>query len=1067
MTAGDDAAGVAPPGMGSRVWSIATGRPFLDTLASAILAGDLPHPGGKPPDQLALAGVTILLPTNRAVRAMQDAFLRAAKGRALLLPRLMPIAATDEEGGLLADLGSGGSPLAEEFTLPPAIGKLERQLTLTRLVLTWSQMVAAQQAAEHDDGLAPLTQRGVATPAQAAHLAAELAQLMDMVETEGKSLDGISSLVPDEYSAHWQQTVHFLKVLTENWPEYLAGRERLSPADRRNRLIRAEAERLRRAPTPGPVIVAGVSGSVPATVELIRAVAALAHGAVVLPGLDRHLDDAGWQQVATHPEHPQFGHVRLLAALGVTRADVGEVAGLATPARISTRNAFLSEAMRPAGATEAWADYIARADRDALKAALEGVTRIDAATGADEAEVIALMMREALETPGRTAALVSPDRLLARRVAIRLESWGITVDDSAGRPLAKTTHGAFLELVATVVANRFAPADVMALLKHPLTRLGLPVRDARRAARTLELAAVRTIYLGDGLAGLAANLDRARREIDRGIRRDRAARRLWPADWDNANDLVERLRAAMEPLTLLMDTGAPCALQTLAAAHRAVAEAIARGSDEDTPTRLWHDEDGEAADRLLASLDDESLPAPPIAPVDYPDFYRTLATAEPVRPRVAVHPRLSIWGPYEARLQQPDLVILGSLNEGTWPAAADPGAWLNRPMRATLGLPSPEETIGRAAQDVTGLIGAREVVLTRAGRVDGAPTVPSRWLMRMDALLGGMNLDGALRQDERPWLAWARARDAAANTLKPVSAPEPRPPIALRPRQLSVSAIELWIGNPYGLYARHILGLEALPLIGAAPGAREKGIIIHDALSRFSTKFAQQLPADIAAALMAEAEEALEDYAASARVRAFWRPRIARFADWFAETEPARRNGVSRLVTEVAGKRVLAAPQGPFTLTARADRIDCAPTGIVITDYKTGTPPSNAAVTAGRAPQLPLEAAIAAEGGFANIEKGAVVGLRYIRATGSEPAGQVRTLNTDIEALATRSLSSLERLVADYDDPERAYTAIRRARFNYNYDDFAHLARIAEWSGGDDGGDDEPSANGNGEGAAG
>lgn len=1040
-------------GAASRVWSIATGRPFLDTLAAAILAGDLPHAGGEPPDRLALAGMTILLPTNRAVRAMQEAFLRAAKGRALLLPRLVPIAATDEEGGLLADLASGGSPLAEEFTLPPAIGKLERQLTLTQLVLVWSRLARSSDSPDDDD-LAPAAQGRMVTPAHAAQLATELAQLMDMVETEGKSLDGIATLVSDEYSAHWQQTIEFLRIVTEYWPRHLAERERLSPADRRNRLIRAEAERLRRMAPTAPMIVAGVSGSVPATVELIRAVAALPQGAVVLPGLDRHLDDTGWQKIADHPEHPQFGIARLIGALGVTRAEIGEVAGAGVSDDAMVRNTFISEAMRPAGATQSWASYVARTDREALRAALAGVTRIDAPTAADEAEVIALMMRRALETPGRTAALVSPDRLLARRVAIRLTSWRITVDDSAGRPLAKTPHGAFLELIAAAVASRFAPPDVMALLKHPLTRLGLPVRDVRQAARSLELAAVRTIYLGDGLDGLAANLERARRDTLDHVRRDRAARRLWDDDWTNAADLVVRLKAAMEPLTVLMNVGTPCALQSLAAAHRTVAENVARGADDGTPTRLWQEEDGEAADRLLASLDDASLYAPDIAPTDYADFYRTLATAEPVRPRIAVHPRLSIWGPYEARLQQPDLVILGSLNEGTWPAAADPGAWLNRPMRTRLGLPSPEEANGRAAHDLTGLFGAREVVLTRALRVDGAPTVPSRWLMRIDALLAGLGLDDALRPESPPWLGWARTRDAAGAASTPVKAPEPCPVLELRPRRLSVSDIELWISNPYGLYARHILGLEALPPIGAAPGPREKGIIIHDALSRFTRRYPDTLPADIATALMSEAEEALTDYAASPRVRAFWYPRIARFAAWFAETEPRRRNGVSRLVTEVAGSRIIAAPAGPFTLRARADRIDCAAAGLVITDYKTGMLPGDAAVKSGRSPQLPLEAAIAVEGGFAEVPAASVVGLRYIRATGGEPAGEERVVKTDdVDTLAAARLASLAELVANYDNPARAYTAVRRARFSYDYDDYAHLARVAEWSGGDNGDD--------------
>ncbi len=433
-----------------------------------------------------------------------------------------------------------------------------------------------------------------------------------------------------------------------------------------------------------------------------------------------------------------------------------------------------------------------------------------------------------------------------------------------------------------------------------------------------------------------------------------------------------------------------------------------------------------------------------------------------VRPRVAVHPRLSIWGPYEARLQRPDLVILGSLNEGTWPAAADPGAWLNRPMRATLGLPAPETAIGRAALDVTGLFGAEEVVLTRAGRVDGAPTVPSRWLMRIDALLGGMKLTDALRP-ERPWLSWARARDRVERTTAPLRAPEPRPALHLRPRRLSVSDIELWIKNPYGLYARHILGLEALAPLGAAPGPREKGIIIHDALSRFTRTHDKALPADIAGALMEAADAALTDYAANARVRAFWRPRIARFADWFAATEPARRAGVVKIATEVAGSRVLAAPGGPFTLRARADRIDCSPAGLVITDYKTGAPPNDKAVLAGTAPQLPLEAAIAndSESGFAGIAAAAVIGLRYIRATGGEPAGKEHLVNTDdADALGALRLAELSKLVAAYDDEAQAYKAIRRAHFNYDYDDFAHLARVAEWSGGEDGDDDRESEGG-------
>ena len=346
-------------------------------------------------------------------------------------------------------------------------------------------------------------------------------------------------------------------------------------------------------------------------------------------------------------------------------------------------------------------------------------------------------------------------------------------------------------------------------------------------------------------------------------------------------------------------------------------------------------------------------------------------------------------------------------------------------------------------------------MLTRANRVDGAPTVPSRWLMRIEALLGGMGLGDVLKP-KRPWLGWARARDARIGKAEPVRAPEPRPALALRPRTLSASAIELWIKNPYGLYARHILALEALSPLGVAPGPREKGIIIHEALSRFTKRFSAKLPDDISGELMRDAEAVFKEYAAHPRVAAFWLPRIARFAEWFAATEPARRDGVTGIATEVAGSRVLEAPGGPFTLTARADRIDRSSSGLIITDYKTGTPPKDKDVIDGTAPQLPLEAAIARAKGFAGLDTDTILALRYVRATGGTPAGKEQTVKSDdVHALADFCIDQLGQLVRAYDNPQQPYRAVRRARFDYRYDDFAHLARVAEWSGGDNGDEGE------------
>ncbi|MGE0700107.1 MAG: double-strand break repair protein AddB [Hyphomicrobiaceae bacterium] len=974
-----------------RVLTVPPGRPFLVALAEALLAGQLPAPGGTPPALIDLPAWTILMPTRRAARTLQEAFLAASGTRAMLLPAIRPIAEGQEDLGLLETAAGGTGPAAAELDIPPAIEGLERTLLLTHLVMQWSRVMRRPDpgTASDDAALRPVTGVGAATPAQAARLATELVSLIDLVETEQVSLDKLGELVPDAYARHWEQTLSFLRIVTELWPSHLAESGVVSPADRRNRLILAEAARLAAAPPSAPVIVAGVTGSVPATAELMRTVACLPLGAVVLPGLDTHLDAPSFDRLTqSHPEHPQFGLAKLLGQLGVTRDDVCELPGRPLDAARIGRNRLVSEAMRPSGSMIGWRRLAATARRDDIERALAGVDLIETATADDEAEVVALILREALETPGRTAALVSPDRLLARRVTARLEAWGIRVDDSAGRPFAKTVPGAFMELTANALVSGFAPAETMALLKHPLTRVGLTAGDARRRARNLEVAALRATYLGRGLASLAAAVERARRESLAGGRRHRSVSRLKDADWAALGDLVTRVEHAFAPLVALAADATPQPLSKLVKAHVAVAEALADPAEvrEDASSPLWDRDEGLHASLLLARLMDEAAPQPSLTVDDYPELLRALVGSESIRTRVPRHPRLSIWGPYEARLHQPDVVVLGSLNEGVWPAAADPGPWLNRGMRAELGLPSPEEETGRAAHDVALLLGAETVHLTRADKVDGVPMVPSRWLLRLKALIGGLGLDKALVPD-RPWAAWARARDLTAR-IDPIKAPEPRPPVALRPRRASVSDVETWLANPYAIFARRILQLEALPPLGQEPGPSERGQIVHEALARFTKAHPDRLPADIASAFMEQADLVIGELGREPRVKAFWRPRLARFAHWLAETEAARRTPGSMRRVEIAGKLVLDGSAGPFELTARADRIDWDADGLVITDYKTGTLPSRSEVLGGEAPQLPLEAAMAAAGVFPEIRAMPVTALRYIRATGGEPAGE-------------------------------------------------------------------------------
>ncbi len=1024
------------PGSGSgggapRVCTIAPDAPFLETLAHAIVSGDLPVPGGTPPGALELPRWTVLLPTRRAVRAMRDAFLKVSGGAALLLPAIRPIGDVDEDAALLASPASPAMANALSLDLPPAIGALERRLVLSELVLKWSR-------AAHPGSRA-------ATPGQAALWAGDLIALMDSAETEAVDLAALKDLVGGDYAEHWRQTLDFLQILTAHWPDFLRERGLLSPYQRRDRLMRAEIERLAATPPDAPVIAAGSTGTIPATALLLETIARLPHGAVVLPGLDLALDEESWQSITAepHPEHPQFGMKHLLDAMGLGRDDILPLGGSAVN---SARTGLISEVMRPAGSTEKWRDYAGRADAAGAASALPRLTRIDAPTAQDEAETISLILRKVAGEPPRTAALVTPDRTLARRVSARLEKWNLRVDDSAGTPLALTPQGVFMELLLDTFASGFAAVPLAALLKHPLTRAGRTAGEMRSAARTLELAGLRRPFAGRGLAALSESFARTRAAHGKDDLRHAVYRRLTERDWDDAQKLIGDLEQAFAPLAEFAGNGNGGHVAAFARAHVDTATALARDETGEA-SLLWRGDAGEALSLFFVELLGQETAGPEIGAADYPELFAALLAGQVVRPRAPAHPRLFIWGPLEARLQRPDIVVLGGLNEESWPAIEDAGPWLSRPMLEQIGLPSPERKIGLAAHDVAQLMGAGEVYLTRAEKSDGAPTVPSRWLLRLDAILTAAGLNDEIRNDD--WISWAVARDAV-EPAPAVSRPKPRPPAEARPRRLSVTRIEEWIANPYAIYARHILYLQQLDPLAAAPDAAMRGTLVHDVLSAFAKAHPDRLPQDIAAELMRLARFEFDRLGAHAVIRSIWWPQLVNFARWFAGTEPERRRGVARVHSEISGELLLGATN--FTLTARADRIDEREDGaLAIYDYKTGGVPSKKKVAGGHAPQLPLEAAIAQARGFGPDAAGETALLRYIRVLGRGDGGiETDVGDGDPAVLAATALDKLTELVNVYADPGQEYAALRRPGFansaQYRYDDYAHLARVAEWS---------------------
>jgi ATP-dependent helicase/nuclease subunit B len=910
---------------------------------------------------------------------------------------MMPLGDVDEDelaiGGPVED-GPSADP-----TVPPAISNLRRQLLLSRLVLA--------------------VRKEESSPDQAARLAAELARLVDQVHTERLEFRRLPDLVPEKFARHWQITLRFLAILTESWPAILAEEGCIDPADRRNRLLEAQARAWRQSPPSTPVIAAGSTGSVPATADLLDVVAGLPRGTLVLPGLDIEADDETW--AALEPSHPQFGMAQLLERLGIDRRAVKAWPATGGADARPLRTALINRALRPAATAD-----VGRRDETPPRGALADIARVDAPGPEEEARVIALIMRETLEHDDRTAALVTPDRALARRVTCELERWGVAVDDSAGRPLAETMPGAFLRLTARMAMENLAPVPLLAALKHPLAACGMAASGFRSQVRRLERAALRGLRPAPGIAGLEAALA------------------------DNATGsgpLLSSLAAAIHPLQVVID-GGTTPLREVLRAHIAVAETLATTDQQPGAKRLWSGDGGEAAAAFVAELAEAADDFEPI-PVDaYPALLDVLMAGHAVRPRYGRNPRLAIWGPLEARLQRADVMILGSLNEDAWPPKAHASPWMSRPMMKAFGLPLPERRIGLSAHDFTQAFSAPRVWLTRASRTEGTPTVPCRWLLRLENLLRGTDAENALTRDADTWLNWQQKLDEPS-AFVPVDPPTPKPPVEARPRRLSVTQVETWMRDPYAIYARHVLGLRALDPIDADPGAADYGSLIHKALDLFVRENPGPVADDALDQLLDAGRRAFGNMLDRPGIRAFWWPRFERIARWFVEVERERRAGLRATAGEVRGSLTLDAPAGPFELTAVADRIDTLADGtLAVIDYKTGAPPHKREVAAGFAPQLPLEAAIAEAEGFAGIPRAPVSTLEYWRLRGGDPAGERISVADDPGTLTREAVEGLRNLVARFDFRETPYESRPRPEVAPKFSDYEHLARVKEWSAG-------------------
>lgn len=1038
--------------------TIAAGLPFLETLADSYFNGTL-IPGLDPRrNPLAMHETTIFLPTRRAAKTLANLFAERADLSATLLPTIIGLGDADRAEDNL--LFSGYHQFGDGTEVPAEADPLFRRLMLAQLIMSWTMHI--RTALVEGKGSLPFSPSQLAalrcenhqfipatTPQDALALADALGQLIDTLAIHSKSWDDLHQEIPQELDQHWMISRDFVAIAVEQWPKICNEFNVTDAAFRRHRLILTEAERLKRLRPDAPFIVAGSTGSMPATAALISVIAGLPNGVVVLPGLDTGLDDLSWSLLGgskgdggrTQGEagHPQHLLARLLEQIGLKREAVVSL-GQCT-ASAGARQALLSEAMRPVGTTQEWRTRNARLSDEDIATALQSVALIEAEDEREEALAIALSLREVLETPGKTAGLMTPDRGLAERVSQELARWSIKVEDSAGMTLDRSLTGRLVRLLAQAMAERCSAASLLALLDHPLVTMGLDREPFSQARAALELGALRGLSLERDLQGYKNRLQNGP-----GHYAKRPEKRLTRIQRELAASVLETMEIQAAPFWQQFGSGPQSLNQMVLALEPILAQMCGQDAgafDRAEGTREWvaltDDLRASGVDVLMGTLD------------DLPGYIEALMSGRVVMRHGPAHARIRIWGLLEARLMPVDRIVLAGSDETIWPPATQTDPFLSRPIAQALGLPSPERRIGQTAHDFCQGFGAPEVVMTRAAKRGGDPMVRSRFLQRLMAVSGEQAIE-ACRARGQVYLDWARALDHPVKAQMPLERPMPVPPRELMPEGFRITDIETLRRDPYALYAREILKLDPLEPLDRPINAADRGTAIHEALGHYAKAYAQSVPDDPRQALLDYGRKAFASLAGAAEYETFWWPRYCQTVEWFLAWDGQQRADGRKVHAEIDGKLTVRLDSGgEISFRGRADRIEHLPDGsFSVIDYKTGSPPSIKQVKAGLAPQLTLTAAIVMQGGFSDIKAKTPNRLDYIKLN-SRDGGEVKPMTDKLDSDALEAMISDHwqgtlKLIDALFNQGVGFAARLHPKSVTSVGDYDHLARVKEWS---------------------
>jgi ATP-dependent helicase/nuclease subunit B len=968
------------------LYTIPSGQNFLKKLAVGLWEIS-DH------NQQNLTRMRVLLPTRRAARGLRDAFLELNDGTPILLPRLQPLGDVNADELDLTLTGLG----LDITDIPPAIPALERQFLLAHQVQLKEQNLPFDQC---------LT------------LAKELATLLDQVHTEDLDMRNLDTLVEfGDFSKHWKDILTFLEIVTTHWPNILESRGQVDPAKRRALLMNTLTDLWEKHPPTTPIIAAGSTGSIPTTAKLLKTISNLPNGAVILPGLDLHLEEESWSII--DDTHPQRTMKNLLGFMNKSRNDVRLWTGCSP--QDTNRNRMIRSIMRPA---ETFGKDVPA--ENVISEFLEHVEVCETSNTREQASVIATALRLILEDKEKTACLVTPDRALARRVTIALKRWNIEADDSAGQSLAATPSGILVSTLLRAIEEECSPISILSLLKNPLTKWDIENFEDKMGCFEKEI--LRGPKPAAGIKGLESRL-----KAKSGETKEKCAA------------ILKEIENRLAPLLGLgTKTHPPLAMLKLLIER---AELICGGKEV-----FWTQPESDELTRIFSNLLIEAAKLPPMTATDWNAIIMTILTQENCREIQPRHPRIVILGQLESRLIQHDVMILAGLNEGMWPSEPAHDPWMSRPMRKKFGLPPAARSIGLAAHDFSEGLTADRVIITRSLKEDGAETVPARWLQKLTTLLNAQIAKPDWTSTDL--ILWTRELDAPRSDYIKADQPLPTPPVDARPQLLHATWIEKWMNNPYHLYANKILRLKPVDPLEDEAIFSDRGTLIHNVLQKFIDRTEHGLGENAKDLFMEIAQIELEQLESLSPHWRYWWPRMSRIADWVISEEKKLREIAFPWKREAEGKTLIYENRETgrsFTLAAKADRIDRYKTGgALIIDYKTGGIPAKKNVAKGLAPQLALEGIILEDGGFENT-KFKALGMSYWKIASKGNIINLHDSQTkylDYSRLVKDARLGLCELVIQFESPTTPYIAIPQPKEKLYADGkaYAHLARVSEWS---------------------